>query len=67
MRRASRSGYARTRQTERAIRHFWEPVVVATLNDTFERCSMKYAGKVFHELFLQIGGRRAAGYSDACR
>ena len=43
----------RTGQTERAIRHFWEPVVVGALNDTFERCSVKYAGKVFHESFLR--------------
>jgi squalene-associated FAD-dependent desaturase len=46
-------------QTERAIRHFWEPVVVSTLNDGFERCSVKYAGKVFYESFLRSaeGGR----------
>jgi len=43
----------RTGQTERAIRHFWEPVVVGALNDGFERCSVKYAGKVFHESFLR--------------
>lgn len=49
----------RTGQTERAIRHFWEPVVVGALNDTFDRCSVKYAGKVFHESFLRSaeGGR----------
>lgn len=49
----------RTGQTERAIRHFWEPVVVGALNDGFERCSVKYAGKVFHESFLRSaeGGR----------
>jgi squalene-associated FAD-dependent desaturase len=43
----------RTGQTERAIRHFWEPVVVGALNDGFERCSVKYAGKIFHESFLR--------------
>jgi squalene-associated FAD-dependent desaturase len=43
----------RTGQTERAIRHFWEPVVVGALNDKFENCSVKYAGKVFHESFLR--------------
>jgi squalene-associated FAD-dependent desaturase len=49
----------RTGQTDRAIRHFWEPVVVGALNDTFDRCSVKYAGKVFHETFLRSeeGGR----------
>ena len=51
--------YRRTRQTERAIRHLWEPLVIATLNDSSEHCSMKYAGKVFYELFLKdsTGGR----------
>ncbi len=44
---------ARTKQTPRAIRHFWEPVVLCTLNDTFANCSMKIAGKVFRELFLK--------------
>jgi zeta-carotene desaturase len=43
----------RTGQTERAIRHFWEPVVVGALNDSFENCSVKYAGKVFNESFLR--------------
>ncbi|HEX3570314.1 MAG TPA: hydroxysqualene dehydroxylase HpnE [Acidobacteriaceae bacterium] len=43
----------RTGQTERAICHFWEPVIVGALNDTFDRCSTKYAGKVFHESFLR--------------
>ncbi len=49
----------RTGQTQRAIRHFWEPVVVGALNDSFERCSTKYAGQVFHESFLANaeGGR----------
>jgi zeta-carotene desaturase len=49
----------RTGQTERAIRHFWEPIVIATLNDGAANCSMKYAGKVFYELFLKTstGGR----------
>jgi squalene-associated FAD-dependent desaturase len=49
----------RTHQTKRAIRHFWEPIVVGTLNDTFDRCSTRYAGQVFHESFLKsaAGGR----------
>jgi zeta-carotene desaturase len=51
--------YRRTGQTERAIRHFWEPIVLATLNDEAANCSMRYAGKVFYELFLKTatGGR----------
>ena len=49
----------RTRQTERSIRHFWNPILMATLNDHAAHCSTRYAGKVFHELFLKssTGGR----------
>ena len=43
----------RTKQTERAIRHLWQPIVVSALNDTFENCSTKYAGQVFYESFLK--------------
>ena len=51
--------YGRTGQTVGAVRHFWEPIVLATLNDSAANCSMKYAGKVFYELFLKnaTGGR----------
>jgi len=49
----------RTGQTVRAIKHFWEPVLVGALNDTFTNCSTKYAGQVFHESFLKsaAGGK----------
>ncbi len=49
----------RTKQTDRAIRHFWEPVIVGALNDGFDRCSTRYAGQVFYESFLKSaqGGR----------
>jgi zeta-carotene desaturase len=49
----------RTRQTELSIRHFWNPIVMATLNDRVAHCSTRYAGKVFHELFIKssTGGR----------
>ncbi len=42
-----------------AVRHFLYPVIVSALNDVPERCSMKYAGQVFHETFLKSaeGGR----------
>jgi len=43
----------RTHQTDRSIRHFWEPIIVGALNDTFANCSTRYAGKVFHESFLR--------------
>jgi len=55
----------RTGQTERAIRHFWEPVVIGALNDTFERCSVKYAGKVFHESFLRSSEAGRLGVPSA--
>lgn len=44
---------ARTRQTERAILHFWEPVILGALNDNLDRCSTRYAGQVFRETFLK--------------
>jgi zeta-carotene desaturase len=49
----------RTRQTERSIRHFWNPILMATLNDRLAHCSTKYAGMIFHELFIKssTGGR----------
>jgi len=49
----------RTGQTERAVRHFWEPIIVSTLNDTFERTSTRYAAKVVYESLLKSaeGGR----------
>ncbi len=49
----------RSGQTERSIRHFWEPVIVGALNDTFDRCSLHYAAQVFRESFLKSaeGGR----------
>ncbi len=42
-----------------AVRHFLYPVIVSALNDVPERCSIKYAGQVFHETFLKSaeGGR----------
>jgi zeta-carotene desaturase len=49
----------RTGQTQHAVRHFWEPIVVSTLNDTFERTSTRYAAKVMYESLLKSaeGGR----------
>ena len=49
----------RTGQTELSIRHFWSPIVMATLNDSAAHCSTRYAGKVFHEIFMKspAGGR----------
>lgn len=49
----------RTAQTGRAVKHFWEPVIVSTLNDVFERTSTRYAAKVIYESLLKSaeGGR----------
>lgn len=49
----------RSKQTEMAVRHFWNPILMATLNDRVTHCSTRYAGKVFHELFVKssTGGR----------
>ncbi len=49
----------RTAQTEGGIRHLWEPLIVATLNDTMDRCSTRYAAQVIYESLLktQQGGR----------
>ncbi len=43
----------RTKQTPPAVRHFWEPVVLCTLNDSFANCSLRLSAKVFRELFLK--------------
>jgi len=66
----------RTRQTELSIRHFWNPILMATLNDRITHCSTRYAGMIFHELFIKssTGGRLGIPtvplsefYSDAAR
>jgi zeta-carotene desaturase len=56
---SAESWLKRTRQTEPAVRHFWSPILMATLNDSAANCSTRYAGKVFHELFVKssTGGR----------
>ncbi|HEV2576685.1 MAG TPA: hydroxysqualene dehydroxylase HpnE [Acidobacteriaceae bacterium] len=49
----------RTGQTQGAVKHFWEPIIVSTLNDTFERTSTRYAAKVIYVSLLKSaeGGR----------
>ena len=41
-----------TRQTPRAIERFWRPILVSALNEEPERCSARYAFKIFREGFL---------------
>jgi squalene-associated FAD-dependent desaturase len=42
----------RTGQTQRAIEHFWKPVLFSALNEDPDRISLRYAAKVFREAFL---------------
>jgi squalene-associated FAD-dependent desaturase len=42
----------RTGQTERAIEHFWKPVLFSALNEDPDRISLRYAAMVFREVFL---------------
>ena len=39
-------------QSARAIQNFWEPVLISALNETLDRASIHYAGKVFVDAFL---------------
>jgi zeta-carotene desaturase len=43
---------ARHKQTQGAIKRFWEPVLFAALNEELDRMSVHYAAKVCRELFL---------------
>jgi zeta-carotene desaturase len=48
-----------TGQTQRAVEHFWKPVLFSALNEDPNRISVRYAAKVFREAFLfsAEGGR----------
>jgi zeta-carotene desaturase len=48
--------FLRRGQTPGAIRHFFEPLLYATMNDAPARCSMKYAAKVFYEICIKTSG-----------
>ena len=41
-----------TKQTQRAVEHFWKPVLFSALNEDPDRISVRYAAKVFREAFL---------------
>src|ERR1700758_5169563 len=43
----------RHKQTEGAIKRFWEPVLFAALNEELDKTSVHYAAKVCRELFLR--------------
>lgn len=49
----------RHKQTQQAIKRFWEPVLVSALTEDLDRISVHYAMKVFRELFLILseGGK----------
>ena len=44
---------ARHGQTQRAIDHFWNPVLVSALNKDLDHLSVQYAGMVFRTSFMQ--------------
>ncbi|HEX3436297.1 MAG TPA: hydroxysqualene dehydroxylase HpnE [Pseudacidobacterium sp.] len=44
---------ARHKQTQGAIKRFWEPVLFAALNEELDKTSVHYAAKVCRELFLR--------------
>jgi len=43
----------RHHQTEKAIKRFWEPVLVSALNEDLELISVRYAAKVFRDSFMK--------------
>ncbi len=46
------SWFAKTKQTERAVKRFWEPVLVSACNESLNRISCHHAFKIFREGFL---------------
>jgi squalene-associated FAD-dependent desaturase len=45
--------FRKTGQTERAVRRFWEPVLVSACNDSLDRISCTHAFKIFVDGFLK--------------
>ena len=43
----------RKRQTQAAIERFWAPVLISSLNEDLDKCSVKYAAMVFRDAFLK--------------
>lgn len=43
----------RHNQTEKAIKRFWEPVLVSALNEDLDLISVRYAAKVFRDSFMK--------------
>lgn len=50
-------------QTERSIRRFWEPVLVGSLNEELDRCSLQYSAMVFRQAFLNSAEAGRMGVS----
>ena len=44
--------FQKTRQTERAVKRFWEPILVSACNETMDRISCTHAFKIFRDGFL---------------
>jgi zeta-carotene desaturase len=51
----------RHKQTPRAIKRFWEPILASALNEDLDNISVHYAGKVFRESFLGSAGAGRMG------
>ncbi len=51
----------RHRQTERAIKRFWNPILVSALNEELDRMSIPYAAQVVRESFLKSAGAGRMG------
>jgi squalene-associated FAD-dependent desaturase len=45
--------FAKQKQTERAVKRFWEPVLVSACNDSLDRISCTHAFKIFVDGFLK--------------
>jgi zeta-carotene desaturase len=52
-------------QSQQAIDRFWAPVLVSSLNEELEACSVKYAGMVLRDAFLKSAEAGAMGVPAA--
>ena len=48
-------------QTQRAIDRFWAPVLISSLNEDLDKCSVQYSAMVFRDAFLKSAAAGAMG------
>ncbi|MDR3763808.1 MAG: hydroxysqualene dehydroxylase HpnE [Acidobacteriota bacterium] len=48
-------------QTQRAIDRFWAPVLISSLNEDLDKCSVHYSAMVFRDAFLKSADASAMG------